>query len=206
MQTARREQVTEDQYLALEDAAFEKHEYVNGEMWAMAGGSPRHALLAMNFGRALGARLKPPCHPVGSDMRIKQAGSKAYLYPDVAVVCGKAELSEKDPNSVVNPAAIVEVLSDSTEAYDRGFKFDLYQQIPSIRTYILVAQGEPRVNCYSLRDGVWTYRSYDSMDAELDLPNLGVTVPLSEIYRGYENFPGDAEVAAAKASTEAPHR
>ncbi len=137
-----------EDYLAFEREAETRHEYIDGEVFAMAGGSREHSLLAANFIRLLGnALVERPCDVFTSDMRIK-AGAH-YTYPDLSVACGLHDLEDDKRDTLLNPLLIAEVLSDSTEAYDRGDKFAGYQRIDSLRHYVLVSQKEARVEHFA---------------------------------------------------------
>ena len=141
--------VSEDEYLALERKSETKHELINGVIVAMAGASYEHNTTAANLLVALGMRLRGrPCRPLGSDQRIHIPATGLYTYPDVSVVCGKPEFHSKDRDTLLNPRVIIEVLSDSTEAYDRGAKFAHYRGIPSLAEYALAAQDEPMIEFF----------------------------------------------------------
>ena len=143
MEATARKTWTEDEYLALEAESDEKHELVNGEIIAMAGGSPAHNTIAMNVGSELRALIKSkgrPCRVLSSDQRVNVNDTGLYTYPDVTVLCGPARTPPKSPSSLTNPLMLVEVLSDDTEAYDRGAKFAHYQRLPSLESYLLVSQ------------------------------------------------------------------
>jgi len=132
--------LTEAEYLALERSAPFKSEFFDGEMFAMAGGSPMHSLMGANLIGELRSKLKGgPCRPFTSDLRIKIEATGLFTYPDVSVICGPLHFVEGTDDTVVNPTLIVEVLSDSTEAYDRGEKFQHYRQMPSLKEYLLLA-------------------------------------------------------------------
>jgi Uma2 family endonuclease len=189
MEPARRV-ATEDEYLAFERSSSERHEYVNGEIIAMAGGSPRHAALTARVGRDLGIQLEGrPCEVLSSDLRVHVSTTGLYTYPDVTVVCGKPEFHPKDPHSLLNPTLIVEVLSDSTEAYDRGAKSVHYRRIPSLAAHVLVSQTERHIELFQRRDGgLWEF-SERSDEGILPIPILGVSLDLARIYANIEQFP-----------------
>jgi Uma2 family endonuclease len=144
-------------YLAAEAASDIRHEYLRGEVFAMAGGTPTHARLAMAVGVALSNALAGrPCGVFGSDLRVRIEATDLSTYPDAVVVCGRLEHADADPHAASNPILIVEVLSDSTEAYDRGEKFAHYRRLPSLREYVLVSQREARLEAfYKNDDGAW---------------------------------------------------
>jgi Uma2 family endonuclease len=190
MEPARRVTATEDEYLAFERSSPERHEYVNGEIIAMAGGSPRHAALAMNVGRELGNRLEGrPCAVLSSDCRVHVPATGLYTYPDVTVACGKAELHAQDRNVLLNPTLIVEVLSDSTEAYDRGAKFAHYRRIPTLVAYVLVSQSERRIELFQrATEDRWELTERVG-EGVLAIPALDIVLDLDRIYANLDLFP-----------------
>ena len=175
--------VTEDQYLALDRAAEIRSEYFDGEMFAMSGGSMLHARLAVNLLVELKNVLRErDCEAFTSDFRVR-VSSKMYTYPDVSVVCGKPTLADAHQDILLNPIAIFEVLSPSTEKYDRGLKLQHYQTIPSLQEYLLVDQNQVRIEQYTRRqDNTWTFRDYRSLDDRLQLDSAGVSLSLRAIY------------------------
>ena len=177
--------MTSEEYLAFERASQTRHELINGVVYAMAGGSERHASIISNLSLSIGASVRPKgCRHYTSDMRVKVDESGAYTYPDFVLVCGKPVLEDSRGDSLLNPILIVEVLSPSTAAYDRGAKFAHYRLIESLRTYLVVEQESVFVDRYDRReDGVWTLTSYGKREEILELPSVGVAVPLAEVYR-----------------------
>lgn len=174
--------VSEDEYLARERLAPEKSELVNGVVLAMAGASKRHNALVRNLLRALGNRLDgKPCQPYASDLRIMVPATGLYTYPDVTVICGPPISHRKDAETYVNPTLIVEVLSDKTEAFDRGAKFAHYRSIPSLQTYVLVAQDEVRVEWFEREEGKFTFRDATA-GGTVELPSVGVSLAVDELY------------------------
>lgn len=173
---------TEAEYLALEETAVEKSEYVDGEIRAMSGGSEPHAFIPVNIGGELRTALRGRgCRVLSSDMKIWAAG--VYYYPDLSVVCGPSTYRGRSKYTVTNPILVVEVLSPSTESKDRGEKFIRYQQIETLRSYLLVSQTEPRVELFERgENGHWDYTMVVGLDSMIALPSLGVTLALSEIY------------------------
>jgi Uma2 family endonuclease len=176
------------EYLELEAAAERKSEYYNGEMFLMAGASKRHVLITDNLTRALGNLLDDkPCTPYSSDLRLWIAPLRLYTYPDLMIACEQEEAAPDDPDSLVNPTAIIEVLSPSTEVYDRGKKFGHYLHIPSLRDYILVSQEEVRVDHYIIRPGgSHTFRCLQDPSDTLDILSINCSLPLCDIYRRTE--------------------
>ena len=176
--------LTEAEYLAIERAAEFKSEFFDGEMFAMAGGSPMHSLIAANIIGELRAKLKDrPCKPFTSDLRLKIEATGLCTYPDVSVVCGPLQLAAGTNDTVINPTLIVEVLSEATEAYDRGEKFQHYRQMPSLQEYVLISQRLPRLEQFVRRaNGEWALRIAEGLDATLTLPSLEVTIALAEVF------------------------
>jgi len=174
--------LTEEQYLAIERAAEFKSEFVDGEMFAMAGASRSHVRIQQNLAVALDAALRGRrCEAFGSDMRIKVSG-RAYLYADASVACDAMTADEQDDN-LTNPVVIFEVLSPSTEKYDRRLKFQRYRSIDSLKDYILVNQKEVRIEQFTRQpNGIWTLRDYAGPDEELKIDSIGVAIPIHRIY------------------------
>jgi Uma2 family endonuclease len=179
--------LTEEQYLALDRAAEVRSEFLDGDMIAMSGGSMRHAQLAVNLLAVLHAALRGgKCQAFGSYFRVR-VSSRMYAYPDVTVVCGKPALADQRQDILLNPTVIVEVLSPSTEHYDRGVKFQHYRGIESLKDYILVDQNQVRIEHYTRGDvGTWTLRDYQGPEAVLVIESVGVSLPLDRIYERVE--------------------
>lgn len=173
---------TEQEYLALEEIAVEKSEYVDGQIRAMSGGSEPHASIPMNIGALLWNGLRGrACRVLSSDMKVWAAG--VYYYPDLTVVCGPSTYRGRSKYTVTNPVLVVEVLSPSTESKDRGEKFIRYQQIETLRSYLLVSQTEPRVELFERgENNHWDYMMVAGLDSLITVPSLGITLALSEIY------------------------
>ena len=171
------------EYLALEDESQTRHEYFDGEIYAMAGGTPDHAALAGAVIRLIGARLPHGCRIFTSDLRVRVAATGLATYPDATVVCGKTVRASDDRNSVVNPILLVEVTSTSTEEYDRGEKLRNYQQLPNVREVLIVSHREPHVTLFR-RDGDGTWSSSDLRAGEsLSLGSVGASLAVDDIYR-----------------------
>lgn len=174
--------VTYAEYLVLEEAAETKHEYVRGEIRAMSGGTTEHARLQSRAVVMLEAALvDKPCEPFTSDLRVYVAAADRSAYPDVTVVCDQVERAALDPNAATNPAVIVEVLSPSSEADDRGDKWADYQRLPSLKHYVLVSQHRPRVEVFTRTDLGWHYAEVLPGGA-IDLSALRVSLPLDALY------------------------
>lgn len=174
------------EYLRLEEEATERHEYDAGEILAMSGGTWEHSRITLNAGGALRDALRgKPCQPADSNIRVRMVERDKYVYPDVTVVCGPPEFDPEDTKrtTIVNPTVIVEVLSLSTETYDRGRKFEAYRTLASLKEYVLISQWEPLVETfYRNAEGLWAISTFRGMDAVVDLPSLAIKIPLREIY------------------------
>ena len=184
MQAAERITITEDEYIVRERESADKHELIHGEIVAMAGGSPRHNAITGNVTRALGNRLADrPCIVFSSDQRIQVDATGLYTYADVSVTCDRPRFHQKHKDTLLNPRLVVEVLSDSTEAYDRGAKFAHYRGLPSFQEYLLISQHVALVDHYLRLDtGQWILTAYEGEAAIVKLPSLGCELPLSEVY------------------------
>ena len=180
--------LTAAEYLAIEKAAEFKSEFYDGEMFAMSGASREHNRVKENLIGEMFMRLKDgPCETYSSDQRVAVNRTGLYTYPDIVILCGPGEFDPADRDTLINPTAIVEVLSPSTERYDRGMKFRHYQQIPSLREYVLVSQDEMVVERFARRpDGTWVLTTFADPDGEFGLESAPVRVPLADVYRGVE--------------------
>ncbi len=177
--------MTEEEYLAIERASLDKHEYANGEIFAMAGGTGEHSAIAANLIREIGnALFGKACRVYTSDMRIKIPATARYVYPDASVVCGRPVYSDDHRDTLMNPRVVVEVISESTEAYDRGDKFAQYQTIPSLMQYVIAAQNKPRIEVFTRQDkGGWLLQIYEpGMRAELS--SIESAIEVDRVYAG----------------------
>ncbi len=183
--------LTEAEYLDLERRLESKNEFFGGEMFAMSGGTPRHSQIAANLIQVIGRRLSGGrCVVYTSDLRLKIEASGLFTYPDLSVVCGPLQFAAGTDDTVINPTIIVEVLSDSTEAYDRGKKFENYRQIPSLREYLLVGQKEPRIEQFIRQENEqWLLREAAGLEATLASPSLALKISLAEVFAGVEFVP-----------------
>ncbi len=172
-------------YMSAELAAASKHEFVEGNIFAMAGGTPEHAALVAAITAQLWAQLRGrPCRVYSSDLRIRMSEVDVAAYPDVTVVCGEVARDAQDSHSATNPTVIVEVLSTTTEAYDRGRKFAYYRTIKSLQHYILVAQDKPAVERYVRNaDDSWTLAVFGD-GANVELAALQCTINVDSLYEG----------------------
>ncbi len=176
--------LTPEDYLALERSADCKSEYFNGETFAMTGASEPHNLVVINTIRELSTQLKKrPCKVYANDMRVKVDPTGLYTYPDVVVTCGKAQFDGMHLDTLLNPTVIVEVLSDSTEAYDRGRKFEHYRKLDSLAEYLLIAQNRPHVESYRRQASQeWLLTECSALDGTLRLSSIDCDLALAEIY------------------------
>jgi len=172
-----------EEYLAFERASELRHEYAHGEVFVMSGGSREHSLTATNIlGELRSAHLDRPCEVHGSDMRVKSVATGRYVYPDASVICGRAKFEDTSRDTLLNPIVIVEVLSDSTEAYDRGDKFAHYESIPSVQDYVIASQKEARIDHFHRQaDGSWNVRILRQNDV-LALDAIGCRIPVGRAY------------------------
>lgn len=176
--------LTAEEYLTLERQAEMKSEYIDGEMVAMTGGTSWHSLVTLNVGGELRQQLKQrACLVYSGDLRVRIPASGDYVYPDITVVCGEPLLEDGHRDILLNPTLIVEVLSPSTESYDRGRKFEGYRTLGSLKEYVLVSQDRPRVEHFLRQDGhVWLYTEVSGLDSSVSLASVGCQIPLAEIY------------------------
>ena len=175
--------LTEEEYLRRERAADFKSEFHDGQMFAMSGGSWNHARLGTRMTYLLEGQLPPGCRAVNSDLRVKIIAAKIYTYPDCQVICGEPAITEGD--NALNPLLLAEVLSPSTEAYDRGKKFELYRTIPSFREYLLIHQDRRHVEHYSKQDdGSWVLREYSGKEGSFEIARLSARISMADLYEG----------------------
>jgi len=184
MSSQTKQHYTPEEYLALERQAQYKSEYYAGEIFAMAGASRWHNLIVANVVGELRSQLKGrPCTTYPSDMRLKISPTGLYAYPDVTVVCGEAQFEDTQQDILLNPTLIVEVLSDSTEAYDRGGKFAHYRKLDSLMAYVLITQTKPHIEHYVRQpDNRWLLSEADSVHDTIHLPAIDCHLALAEVY------------------------
>ena len=178
--------ITPEQYLVQERAAAFKSEFLRGEVFAMAGGSPNHSLIAANFVGACWQSLKgKPCKVFTSDLRVKVNVSGLYTYPDASIVCGELQFDDAQKDTLTNPTVLIEVLSESTEKYDRGAKSGHYRQIAALQEIVLISQDEPLVERFTRQaNGGWLLIESRELSDEVHLESVGISITLSELYRG----------------------
>ncbi|MCB1178231.1 MAG: Uma2 family endonuclease [Leptospiraceae bacterium] len=187
MQTAQNKKVSEEEYLELERKADIKSEYYNGEMFAMAGASLQHNQIVSNLIQLIGAKLKnSPCKVFPSDLRLNIKKSGLFTYPDLSIVCGKPILLDNKFDTLTNPTVLIEVLSPSTQDYDKGSKFTFYREIDSLKEYILVDSIKYKVEKFKkLEQGDWLFTETKE-DEELKIESIDCTLSLKDIYEGVE--------------------
>ena len=174
---------TPDEYLAIERAAAHRSEFLDGRIVAMSGGSRNHSLITAQLIRLLGNQLDGrPCEVHGSDMRVKVADQGLYTYPDVTAVCGQPQFEDAHGDTLLNPTVIFEVLSPTTEAYDRGEKFARYRRLPTLMDYVLVAQDRPRIERFTRDGDDWVLTAFDGLEATVALASVGCGVRLGDVY------------------------
>ncbi len=184
---------TVEEYLQMEKAATERHEFYRGEIFqmqghgellAMSGAAPRHNIIFSNLFTGLGMRLKgKPCQPYGSDLRVNIPQNTLYTYPDISVFCDELKTSDADEDSAVEPMVIIEILSPATKNYDRGEKFMLYRDIPTLKEYILIDTSSIRIEIFRInKAGHWELEEYKHPDEKLNIPSIDVSISLAEIY------------------------
>ena len=175
---------TEEEYLAMEERSQEKHEYYNGKINTMPGGTLNHNLIAANIMLAIKLALRQinkKCLVLGSDMKIHITEESLFVYPDAVVICEQPIFYKNRKDVIVNPLLIVEVLSNSTKAYDRGVKFDHYRTLPSFQEYVLLSQDNPRASVYH-RESVDTWRIINIKEGFITLQSIGCQINLDDIY------------------------
>ncbi len=188
-------------YLAMEELARDKHEFHDGEILAMSGGTFEASRIAVNLVAVLVTRLRgSPCVPLESNMRVRIGRKLNYVYPDASIVCGPPAFDPDDRKrtTILNPRVVFEVLSESTEAYDRGRKFSLYREVESMEEYVLLSQAEPLIETFRRHsDGNWQITVNRGIDALAPLRSVNIDLPLAEVYAGIEfPLPGGASAGA----------
>ena len=192
--------ITPQEYLIRERQASIKSEFYQGEIFAMGGGSANHSLIAANFVREAGNALRDkPCIVFNSDLRVQVQSTGLYTYPDATIVCGELLFDDDHRDTLLNPTVIVEVLSDSTEKYDRGKKSNHYRQIASLKELILIAQDRSHVERFTRQpNGDWLFHEQKELTADFELKSLGISISISELYRGVKFEPIEDDVNASR--------
>jgi Uma2 family endonuclease len=189
--------MTEAEYLEFERNSDTKHEYWGGEVFAMSGASEAHNLVYGSTYALLYMQLRgKSCTAYPSDMRVKILAADLYVYPDISVVCGDKEYSDDRRDTLINPILIVEILSPSTERYDRGKKFQHYRELPSLQEYVLITQDSPRIEKYVRQEkGLWQFSDAVGLEAAIALTSIECTLALAEVYEQvtFSDLPSDIE-------------
>ena len=176
--------LTPEEYLVSERKATVKSEYIHGEILAMSGASLAHTRITADIVTELNNQLRGgKCEVISNDMRVKTSAKGAYFYPDVIVFCGEPEFEDNVFDTLLNPTLVIEVLSPSTEVYDRGEKFRHYQELASLREYVLVSQDRVRVEQYRLAKTQWVQTEFQAREDVLPVASIGCELPLQDIYR-----------------------
>jgi len=196
---------TVDEYFQMDAASEVRHEYVDGQIIDMAGGTDRHSHITHNVNGSLWTRLRgKPCQGRDGNLRVRYGRRVQYGYPDALIVCGPPQFDSTGPRdtTLLNPSVLIEVLSDSTEAYDRGLKFERYREIESFTEYVLIATDRPSVDIHRRQpSGLWTLEPYGGLEATAAIEAAGIELPLVEVYAGVAFPPDlDAEPAVSQSS------
>ena len=185
------------EYFALDRAAEGRSDYYHGEIFAMAGASKTHNRIVRNLLVAIENRLRKNlrrCEAFSQDMRVEVDAERHYSFPDIVAVCGKFEFLDDQEDTLLNPTMITAVLSDSTESYDRGLKFENYWSVPSLQEYVLVSQHRPLVQRFLRQaDNTWLLTNFESLNESAVFTSIDVAIPLSEIYLDVE-FPDEQPI------------
>jgi Uma2 family endonuclease len=185
--------ISAEEYLAIEEASENRNELVGGVIVAMSGNRYPHVVIVDNLILELNGRLRgKPCRVRSTDLKVKVELTDSYFYPDLVGICGKPIFEAPSEVTLLNPTILIEVLSPSTEAFDRGKKFLHYQQIPTLKEYVLISQVEARVEFYARGESqAWTYKMVSGLEAIARFDSIDCAVPLAEIYQEVE-FKGDS--------------
>ena len=191
MSSQLKSKLTPEEYLAFERRSEVRHEYMDGELFAMSGASEPHNQIVVNLSGEIRAQFKGrSCKVYTNDMRVRIAGTGRYVYPDVTAVCGAARFDDQELDTLINPSLIIEVLSTATEAYDRGEKFGYYRRIETFAEYVLVAQDKPHIEQFSSQpNGQWLFTATSGLESSVELPSVGCRLLLAEIYDKVEFEP-----------------
>lgn len=179
-----KQKYTIEEYLQMERASAVKHEYYQGEIFAMAGAKPRHNIISSNLIAELHLRLKTsPCFPYGNDMRIHIPENTLFTYPDISIIYGEIKTFDKDKDTALQPIILIEILSKTTRDHDRGGKFKLYRDIPTIKEYMLVDSENIGVEIFRKNEhNHWELEEYKNLQEIVNLPAIGVSVSMKDIY------------------------
>ena len=184
MSTQKVKKITPEEYLEIERNSQFKSDYYNGEMFGLAGASYAHNKITRNISKFIGNQLTDgSCEEFQSDLKVKELESNLFTYPDIVVVCGEPEFYDEEKDVITNPTLIIEVLSKSTENYDRGFKFELYRRIKSLKDYFLVSQEKISIEYYSRNpDESWTLKEFHDLKQTINIESIKCSLSLKEVY------------------------
>lgn len=198
MSVAKKLRLSYAEYVARENASEIRHEFIDGEVFARAGGTPEHSALIAAVTMALGQLRKGPCRAFVTELRTRiradEHGPDVGTYPDIAIVCGPVLRDSEDPISIVNPTVIIEVLSNSTEAYDRHGKFDHYKRLESLQEYVLVSQHQPLIERFSKGAGAWSTPDRAGVGERMVLSSVPATLDVDEVFDGLVGEDGRVRV------------
>lgn len=186
--------MTEAEYLAFERAHEFKHEFIDGKVYEAHDVNMTHILISVSAMVTIHTQLyERPCLVLASRMRTRAPG--AYFYPDIVVVCDDVQVEDAEEDTLLNPTLIIEVLSPSTEAYDRGLKFQRYREIKSLKEYVLIAQDKPHIEHFvRQKDGLWQFSDVDGLETTLPLPSIDCTLALAEVYEQVDFTPDGTRI------------
>ena len=198
MPTLSKPYLTPEQYLAIERKAEFKSEYYQGEMFAISGAREAHNLIAVNAVASLHQQLRGrPCEAYSNDMRVRVTSEDLYTYPDLIIVCGEPKFLDNTFDTLLNPTVIVEILSESTEAYDRGQKFKLYRSLDSLAEYLLISSQQVSAELFTRQsDGLWLLNAKSSLEDSLELHSVDCRLRLADLYEKVE-FPPPQPLAGS---------
>ena len=198
MSLQRQPRLTPKEYLTLERTAEYKSEYLAGEIFAMAGASERHVSIVANLMYILVGQLKGrPCKAYSNDLRLKVSLTGLYTYPDIIVICGASLFADEQKDTLLNPTVLIEVLSESTEAYDRGKKFDHYRTLASVSDYLLVSQDQHKIEHFVRQaDNRWLFSAHTALDDVVEVTSIACTLPLQDVYDKVELSGGEPDEGA----------
>lgn len=195
--------ISEEEYLTFERASAAKHEYYNGRIYAMTGAKEPHNLISGNLVASLHGQLRQkPCRVYSSDMRVKILKTGLNTYPDVLVICGQPQFTDAARDTVVNPILVIEVLSKSTELYDRSMKFQHYRTIDTLRDYILIAQNKHHIEHFARQEGsLWVFQEATDVSSEIYIHSIECVLKLADVYEKVD-FEEDISVIPREISSE----
>ncbi len=174
--------ISPEDYLILDNASKTKYEYLDGQIYAMSGGTPKHSKIIYNLTGLMFRDIgNKQCGGFNSDIRV-QVSKNEYLYPDFTVVCGEARFDEDSPNNLLNPTMVAEVVSDSSEVRDHFIKLNIYQKIESLKIYCIIEQNKPKITLHTRQDNGWLKREFEGLDVIVPLDAINAQLVLSELY------------------------